>query len=31
MNDMYREIEDMQKMIEGNKDLKTMETLMGTT
>ena len=31
MNDMYRELEDMQKMIEGNKDLKCMENLMGTT
>jgi hypothetical protein len=31
MNDMYRELEDMQKMIEGNKDLKCMEQLMGTT
>ena len=31
MNDMYRELEEMQKMIAGNKDLKVMETLMGTT
>ena len=31
MNDMYRELEDMQKMIEGNKDLQCMESLMGTT
>jgi len=31
MNDMYRELEDMQKMIAGNKDLKVMENLMGTT
>ena len=31
MNDMYRELEDMQKMIAGNKDLKSMENLMGTT
>ena len=28
---MYRELEDMQKMIAGNKDLKVMENLMSTT
>lgn len=31
MNKMFKELDDMQEMIKGNRDLKQMEDLMGAT